>query len=346
MEFSGLANLDIHWLINELDSAKDGWFQKIWKVDGGYKIRIHKEKNLDIIAIPPKAVFLTNYAYPGIEPDKLVMKIRKELEKSKLVDIYQPNFDRIIVMEFNNGKKLVFELFSKGNIILVSEDGKTMVAERYETWRDREIRPHKEYKFPKSNGLDPTKMKFDDFSEIFKENDIIRSLIKNVKLGNRYLEEACILSGENKTDKAPKNPKKLYDTIRSMLDTYHPGIQGIPVVFKLHVLKEDFKPTKTLCEAIDEVIKGTHPTTTKETTNKAKKLKIRLEEQQKALEKLKTDAVRYKQMGDLIYQNFDYLNELVKKVKAMRKEGKDWEQIKKELGIDVNKKEGKIIVDL
>ncbi len=347
MKFSGLANLDIYWLVKELKELEGGWFQKIWKTENGYKLRIHKEKNYDLILSPPRAIYLTKYSYTGKEPDNFVMKVRKELDKSKLVEVYQPNFDRVVAFRFDNGKILIIELFSKGNIILVSNGGKTLVATRYESWKDREIRPNRPYKFPSSSGLDPTKMTPDEFKNIFTEKDIIRSLIKGVKLGNRYLEEACLVSGEDKSARKPKNIEKLFNIIKDMLSHYSPGIQGIPVCFKLKTLDEKFTPAKSVNDAIDEImLKELPQEKPKPSQDKLKKLQIRLEEQERALKKFEEDAKKYKEIGDLIYQNFNRVDEILREIREMRSKGKDWREIERELGVKIIEKEGKVIVDL
>ncbi len=347
MEFSGLANLDIYWLVKEIKPEIEGsWFQKMWKTELGYKMRFRSDKNVDLILAPPTAVFRTRYAYEGQEPDGFVMKIRKELRNKRLIEVKQPGFDRIVSFVFEGNVELVVELFSKGNIVLV-KDGKTVVARRYETWKDREIRPGKEYKLPQSSGLDPRDMSISEFEGIFTEDSIIRSLIKNLKLGNRYAEEACVLAGENKTAKEPRDVERLYTAIKGMLDHYEPGIQdGIPVSFKLKSLAGQFEPRESLNIAVDDVMSKTMSKARPQTNNKLKKLEVRLDQQMKALERLENDAVRYKEIGDKIYERYNEVDEIFNEIRRLRKTGEDWRGIEKKLGVKILEKEGKVIIDL
>ncbi len=339
-----LSNLEVHWLVEELKSAEGSWFQKFWKLDTGYKLRLRGKENIDIIINPPECMYQTRYEFKGTEPDSFVMKIRKELDKSKLAKIKQPNFDRIVELEFDNGKRLVIELFSKGNIILVGPDGNTIVAKRYEEWRDREIKPRRPYKYPTSSGLNPFTMTLEEFNAIFTEKDIIRSLVKGIKLGNVYLEEACYLAGEDKNSKFPANLEKLFKTIKELLNKKEPGIQGRPVLFKLHVLNEEFIPKPNFNSALDDFY--SEKVETPRTDNKLDKLRKRLREQEAALEKLKKEAEECKKIGDLIYANYQRIEEILKEIKKLRDAGLSWGEISSKLGIEIREKEGRIILDL
>ena len=84
--------------------------------------------------------------------DQLVEKISKELDNARLISLKQINNDRIISFDFEKAS-LIFEMFGKGNIVLV-KDGITVCAYRYESWSDREIKKKNPYKPPKSNVAD------------------------------------------------------------------------------------------------------------------------------------------------------------------------------------------------
>ena len=341
-----LSNIEIHWLIEEMEkSLLNGWFQKIWKLEDGYKMRIRTNENQDVIIKPPDAVFITRYSYETVDPNGLIMKIRKELGNAKLTEINQPNFDRLIEFKFSSGHRIIVELFSKGNLIFVGPDGKTLAAHRYESWSDRVIRPNKEYNYPSSSGLNPFEMTLDEFSKIFGERDIIRSLVRNVKLGNTYLEEVCRLAGEDKNAKEPKDVERLYNAVKEIAERYSPGIQEMPVLFKIG--DGEFEPTSTFSEALDKFWSPKETKTVKkEKTDKIGKLRARLKEQENILRQMEEDSVKYKQIGDKIYEHYQDLEALMSKIRELRKQGKDWREIELELGIKINEKEGTFVVDL
>ncbi len=334
-----LSNIEIYWLIKEMKSLEGGWFQKFWKTRAGYKMRIRREGPVDIIINPPEYAYITKYRVETVEPDSFTMKIRKELERKRLLEIKQPNFDRIIEFSFSDGYKLVVEMFSKGNVILV-HNGSTVIARRYETWSDRVIKPGREYNYPKSTGLDPTKMTLDQFKSIFVEKDVIRSLVKGVKFGNRYLERACELAGERKDKNKPDDPEKLFNTIKEMTKSYNPGINDTPDVIKM---SNKFTSYNTFNEALDQFY-----TNKEEKTENVKEAKLKriLKEQLEARERLELEEKEYKRLGDVIYSNYQRINEIINKIKELRKKGVDWRDIEKELGIRINEKKGTLVIDL
>ncbi len=338
-----LANLEIHWVVEEMKSLEGGWFQKFWDLGEGYKMRINAERPVDIVINPPEYVYMTKYRIPSVEPKAMTMKIRKELHRARLVLVTQPNFDRIVEFRFDNGYRLVVELFSKGNLILVSPDGKTVVARRYEEWKDRAIKPGVEYRYPRSDSLDPRTMSLEEFSKIFVEKDIIRSLVKHVKLGNIYLEEACRLSGEDKNAEKPQDLEKLYNTIKGMLQLKEPCLVDIPRVIPIN--GECKKKFKSFNEALDEFYTKGREAKPRE-NEKLEKLKRILEEQERSLKELEEKAEEYKKIGDAIYANYNKLNEILGRIRELRSKNVDWREIEKLLGVKIDEKKGKVYVDV
>lgn len=109
------------------------------------------------------------------------MVLRKHIAGGKIVDIYQPNFERIIIIEVNatnemgdmTRKKLILEIMGKhSNIILTDENNKVLDSIKrvsHEKSSVREILPNKEYVYPpnqnKKNPLNLEEEKFEYFQE-------------------------------------------------------------------------------------------------------------------------------------------------------------------------------------
>ncbi len=96
------------------------------------------------------------------------MVLRKHIAGSRIVNIYQPDFERIAVIETEglnelgdmSIKKLIIEIMGKhSNIMLVDENGKILDSIKrvsHDTSSVREVLPGKEYSFPPSqNKLNP-----------------------------------------------------------------------------------------------------------------------------------------------------------------------------------------------
>ena len=154
-----MENLEYSVIVAELQSLIGKHFSNIQLLgEGRYRLRIG---NSDITAELGKRLYITKYIDEPLEADNFAKKVKKELDNARLMKIEQKNNDRIIVFEFDAGKNesgkkqmlfLIFEMFAKGNVILVSgEDKTTIVAYREERWADREIKRNVKYSFPKSN---------------------------------------------------------------------------------------------------------------------------------------------------------------------------------------------------
>ncbi len=297
-------------------------------------MRIRKKWNVDIVINPPEFAFITKRKF-DCSADNLSMKIRKELGGARLIEVNQVNFDRIIQFKFNKAE-VTIELFSHGNIIL-TRDGITLSALRYENWKDREIRPKRKYAPPKPT-VNPYDINLEEFTSIFTEDNIMRSMVKHLKLGKDYIEKLISESGENKNSAKPKNIQRMFNKMKEILEVLSPGIDTKPVVMPI---TDNFKPMKSFNDALDEFYGN------KLVKNKVNpKLEKRLDEQLKALSEMKKKAVEYKEIGDKIYEHMQDLKEILDKIKKMRKNGKEWREIEKELNVKIDEKSGKMWVDL
>lgn len=156
-------------------------------------VRIHKsEYPLENPKIPP--------SFP--------MLLRKRLKGANVMHIKQHNFDRVVEIKFKKETTytLIIELFSKGNIILLDEEGSIIMPLKRKRWGARDISSKKEYIYPSKSGIDPFENLDDkktltyELTTIFKESDrdLIRTLAGN-NLGGLYAEEIILRTGIDKT---------------------------------------------------------------------------------------------------------------------------------------------------
>ncbi|MCR4956073.1 MAG: NFACT family protein [Lachnospiraceae bacterium] len=116
-----------------------------------------------------------NKQNPMVAPN-FCMLLRKHISSGKIIDIYQPDFERIIVFEFEHlnelgdvaRKKLIVELMGKySNIIFCDEDGMIIDSIKHvpaSLSSVREVLPGREYFIPKTsdkkNPVDTTMEEF------------------------------------------------------------------------------------------------------------------------------------------------------------------------------------------
>ena len=337
-----LSNLEIHWIVNELQPLVGLHFDRISDFESGWKLKFGK---YEVVADVPEKMYITMHRKPAREPRGFTQYVRKHL-RGKVAAVRQPGFDRIIVFEFEGGQKLAFELFARGNAVLVGADGKIEKAFRDEEWSARKIKRGEDYLLPPSDKLDPREMTDEQFKALFGERDVIRSLVSGIKMGGKYLELACVEAGVEKNAMRPNG--KLLGVIRSYLTDYTPGLQAFQPPYPLLPVVQrfpggEFVPKDSFSEALDESYAEIAPD-----TGASDKVRRRIEQQKTAVVELEKRAEQYKAAGDAIYANWQRLSEIVGSIKNWRKKGLDYDSINEKLGenASINKKTQKLIVKL
>lgn len=123
------------------------------------------------------------------------MLLRKHLINGRIMDIIQPNFERIIEIHIlsidqigdKSIKRLIIEIMGKhSNIILVDENNKVLDSIKHITnaiSSVREVYPGTDYFVPKSNKINPLEVSKESFNKIFENthqtNEISNTLINN-----------------------------------------------------------------------------------------------------------------------------------------------------------------------
>src|SRR3989339_68451 len=113
----------------------------------------------------------------------LGMMLRKYLEGTRIKAISQKDFERVIEIILERRRedvqeyRLIFELFSKGNIIFCDNEKILGIFEEQE-WRDRKLKRLQPYEYPKSSNNILT-MEFQEFLDKVKSSNkesIVKSL--------------------------------------------------------------------------------------------------------------------------------------------------------------------------
>lgn len=174
------------------------------KLLGGRIDKIYQpQKDEIIIAVRSigsnfKLLLSANSSHPRIQltnvnkdnpmtPPMFCMVLRKHIAGSKITNIYQPEFERVVVIELDSlnemgdmtTKQLIIEIMGKhSNIILVDEHNKILDSIKHvshETSSVREVLPGKTYDAPPSQGkLNPEKLGKDKFLEIFSQKTSLK----------------------------------------------------------------------------------------------------------------------------------------------------------------------------
>ncbi|MFX1308324.1 MAG: ribosome rescue protein RqcH [Promethearchaeota archaeon] len=359
IEFS---NFDVFAITKELDSILvSGTILNIYEVEDLLILKINTnfgKKNL--IIKKDSRINLTEYDYPIPNyPSQYIISLRKQLKNRKILKISQHQFDRIIIIELSNiGEqpwKFIIELFNKGNFVLLDEKNTIIIAKKYRKFRDRDVLPKKEYNFPKSQGKNFLTLNKEEFKALFENSDveIVRDLSRNIHISGLYSEEICHrakidkkVTGKNLND---ENYEKLYDSFKKLRNQFlfgeikahivldRNGNQISVLPFEIEILADyDKKFFASFNEAVDKYFSKIDSEALKRPKDQKIKDQIKSQEkilknQQDYLEELKKKKIKSYETGDLIYANFNSLENLRTVLLDAKKRGYRWEIINNKL---------------
>ncbi len=219
-----MSSFDLMAVVQELQSLIGGRFDKAYQTGDELSIRV-SSKDFGKKAIFTKAgkwFFIRDHRKGEGQPGTFAMVLRKHVSNARLVSAKQHDFDRVVLIGFEKKEnfELVYELFGKGNVVLI-QDGKIVNHFRRESWSSREIKIGEEYKFPPSHH-DPKSLSPEEFGSIIKESDkdLVRTLALDLNLGGQYSEELCLRSDIDK--KSPAN-----ELSGDQISRVHQELQGI-----------------------------------------------------------------------------------------------------------------------
>ncbi|MHA2408355.1 MAG: NFACT family protein, partial [Candidatus Ranarchaeia archaeon] len=125
-----LSNMGLAAIASELQlQLVGGRINNIYQLDKNlFLLKIHiPGKTIFLIVELGVRIHLTNYQYTvPTRPNNKTMVLRTHLRGSKITAVSQHNLDRILVLDTQRGtekKKIIIEIFGKGNLTIVDEEG-------------------------------------------------------------------------------------------------------------------------------------------------------------------------------------------------------------------------------
>lgn len=348
-----MSNVDVYAICKELEELlTDARVQKAYQpTKDTVLIRFHVpgKGRVDVVFQAGFRVHTTQYPpmNPKIPPN-FPMLLRKYIKGGSVTGVSQHNFDRIMKIDIQKENKfsLVIELFAKGNIILLDENGSIILPLKRKLWQDRKISSKEEYKYPPDRGMNPLEVDKLQLKELFldSDRDIIRTLAGN-GLGGLYAEEIALRSGVDKTKEASAitdaEIDSIYSTIEEVfkpLKTYDFSPQIIsgekhdvlPINLKMYDGYEK-KSYPSYNEAADEfyssivgkdIVEEQDQVWSGEVGKFEKRLSIQLE----TLEKFKKTVKDSKIKGEAIYSNYQKIQNILDIIEQAR-EKHSWLEI-------------------
>ncbi len=330
-----MSSFDIRACVAELQRLIGGKVEKIYHyLPDEIRLRIYAREKFDLIIEAGKRIHLTKFPKEAPKfPSPFAMLLRKHLEGSRIVAIEQKDFDRIVIIDFEREKKrrIVAELFSKGNLILMEED--------------RVVMPLREIKTQSSE------------RRVDKDREVVKFLA-NSGLGGLYAEEVCLRAGINKN----KRFSELSEEERRRIEEEVEKIKGFElkpqIVMKdsklidvvpmdlLYYKDYEKKIFSSFNEALDEFYSKIAIESEKE-SEEVEKLQKRLKVQEETLKRYEDEMLQSKEIAETMYANYSLLERIMEDLKSgkVAKEVKRFDPNQRRALLALDGKEFEIYID-
>ncbi len=362
------TSFDVAAVVRELkESILDARVNNVYQLEiKTLLFKLHKTDKpaFRLILEAGKRLHLTAYTAEKPQvPPAFCMGLRKYLRNSRLVELDQNEFERVVILSFKTNAgivKLILELFGEGNIILTGENGKILQALLYKRMRDRSILRGEAFKFAPPSGKNPQKLDvrtFVDGLKAYEDVEIVRAVARFLSVGGMYAEETVLRAGIDKKTicsalgeiqiRAVLNvvqalvsqattgrlePCIVYDSDGNFVDVvpirleqYGGGNFKLQSYRSFNEALDEFY-TKVL--AIESVMANTEVDKLKE---EAERLKRIIAVQEKTLAEAEAKAEKNRLIGDKIYAHSHRLQTLLDKLSGGKQKGKNLKTIVSEI---------------
>ena len=336
-----LSALDLHYLLEELRTVIGARVDKLYNPEKKeLLIQLFLtglgKKLLRIKA--PGFIYLTEFKGEQKErPTGFCTLLRKYLDNSRISAVRLLGFERIIEIAFEGKEgnfRLVFELFSKGNIVFCRDDLTIIQPVESQEWKDRTIKPKLKYTYPKKE-LNFLELDEVGLGELLKKTDksLVKFLAIELGLGGLYAEELCAISKIPKESAKLSEPelKQLLAASRELVSQkLAPNIvfegEKLKAIlpFRLSTLAElKVKEFKSYNEALDyaftnELILDSDEKKLSKNQEKIERIMRIIAKQEEYLKELEAESLEDTKAGESIYQNYPLLESVQKELAKAR----------------------------
>jgi len=334
-----LSSVDLRVLVRELRERLVGA-----KVDKAYQLgekelflRFYGRGAVDLVAAP-NFLCITKYRRPAPKtPTSFAMQLRKRLKGEAVTDVSQHGFDRIVKLTLEN-HILMFEVFSKGNVLLTDKNMRILGLLEWQKWKDRMLGVGKEYAYPPSQ-TNPFEVDEKTFHDIMGASDrgVAGILATKFGLGGHFAEVVCRKAGAD-----AKRPYSDADKA-ALWSAFSEFLGEVDGTVDPHLSEDNVTPFggegigfPSFNDAVDEYFAGKENVRVEaegEKASREKRQKILdiLAKQEEALVRAEKDSDEERLIGDLLYERMDEISRAAARAKEGRKEGLSDEGILKSL---------------
>ena len=340
-----MSNVDVAAMAAELSDRILGGFMgkayqqssdKIW-----LSVASPAEGRLDLLLVAGKRVNITRAERPASKtPPQFPTMLRNRISGGRIVEIRQHDLDRVleIAVERSGSRHyLVIELFPKGSMILLDENRQILSMLKKMVYRGSKMAAGEKYLYHPGQ-LDPRTISLEDLSAWLATagQDLVRSIVRGLNMGGTYGEEVCLVAGVDKNKPAADldagEIEKVHQALREVFlnEALDPHIvldrgEMVDVLSRPLKIYEglDKKRFATFSEALDAFF------VEKEGAEYEKKnpLDRRIEVQRKAIEEFEAQEKSFIARGELVYQIYGSIEQILRVVADAKARGFSYNQI-------------------
>ena len=152
--------------------------------------------SVDLVIVRGKRLYMSRRDRPmPNNPSPFAMILRKHLGNSRLVEVEQIGFDRVVLLTFEHGGgqyNLVIELFRDGNVLLLDDNDVIIQPLTHAKYASRALKRGEPYT-PPPETLDPRELDKSGLNNLLDNSDhsLIRTRAARATLGRIYGNAIC-----------------------------------------------------------------------------------------------------------------------------------------------------------
>src|SRR5437773_7358513 len=263
------------------------------------------------------------------------MALRKAIDNARIVAVEQRGFDRVAILRLEKGPRyeLVFEMFGKGNLVLV-QGGNTVAAMRTQSFKGRQIKAGIAYDFPPT-GTNPLELDRQGFHKAVTaaKGQIVKVLASPLNLGGTYAEELCLRAGIAKDAPVASLTDADLDALFTALNNLAVAVEqerqpavvleggrpvdAVPIDILFHAGRER-RELPTFNDALSSYIASRALEPTPAEHDASATFRHRIAQLKENLESLRREAMTTEAKALFLYDHFPLFEELLRAVREGR----------------------------
>ena len=213
-----LSSAELGVVAGELGAIVSSYFKNFYELGkGSFLITFSKERKETAVYVNlANTINITQFRERASQPTEFALALRKGLEGSRVAGVEQHGTDRILVIELSGKeeKRLIVEMFGKGNLILINNRGIIENVYSSVSFSDRSLRKGVQYAFPQQRGKPKADAESERLEEVGKRFATLSELLDSL-----YAEERSTQINPEKSresEELRKSIEKLHKQIEEM----------------------------------------------------------------------------------------------------------------------------------